>query len=242
MTSDLCCPIVELRQYTVHPERRDDLVTLFDGEFVESQESLGMRLIGQFRDLDAPGRFVWIRGFADMATRHEALTAFYSGPVWKRYGQAANVTMIDVDDVYLLHPADAGSGFPFPGVGGEVPARPPAGATLTPSSVVGVVVYPVAGDLREFGRFFAAEVEPTLGVSPLARLETDPSPNTFPALPVRESANAFVWVARFDDAAAHATHRIAWERLPHLHADLRRRLSATPTELRLAPTARSLLR
>ena len=43
MPSDLCCPIVELRQYTVYPERRDDLITLFDREFVESQEALGMR-------------------------------------------------------------------------------------------------------------------------------------------------------------------------------------------------------
>ncbi|TDD70417.1 NIPSNAP family protein [Jiangella aurantiaca] len=239
----LCCPIVELRQYTVYPERRDDLITIFDREFVESQEVLGMRLIGQFRDLDAPNRFVWIRGFADMATRHEALTAFYSGPVWKRHGAAANATMIDVDDVHLLHPVDAGSGFPFPGVGGDVAAaRPPAGATLTPSSLVSVVVYPVAGDVREFGRFFAAEIEPALGVTPLARLETDRSPNTFPGLPVREDANAFVWAARFDDAAAQAEHTAAWESRTALRAELDRRLSAPPVALRLAPTARSLLR
>lgn len=243
MASDLCCPIVELRQYTVYPERRDDLITLFDREFVESQEGLGMRLIGQFRDLDAPGRFVWIRGFADMATRHEALTAFYTGPVWKEHAAAANVTMIDIDDVHLLHPADAGSGFPFPGVGGDVAsARPPAGATLTPSSLVSVVVYPVVGDLQAFGRFFAAEVEPALGVTPLARLETDTSPNTFPSLPVREGVNVFAWAARFDDAAAHAVHLAEWERQTDLRAELDRRLSGPPVTLRLAPTARSLLR
>lgn len=243
MTTDLCCPIVEVRQYTVHPERRDDLVTLFDREFVESQEALGMRLIGQFRDLDAPGRFVWIRGFADMAARHDALTAFYAGPVWKEHGAAANATMVDVDDVYLLHPIDAGSGFPFPGVGGDVAAaRPPAGAALTPSSVVSVVVFPVEGDLRAFGRFFAEEVEPALGVTPLARLETDRSPNTYPALPVRADANAFVWVARFDDADAYAEHLAGWERRTGLRAEWERRLSGPHVALRLAPTARSLLR
>jgi hypothetical protein len=241
MTTEPCCPIVELRQYTVHADRRDDLVTLFDREFVETQEVLGMRLVGQFRDLDRPDRFVWIRGFTDMATRHEALTAFYSGPVWKQHAAAANVTMIDIDDVHLLHPVDDGAGFPFPGVGGAV-LRPPAEATLRPSSLVGVVVYPVAGDLREFGRFFAAELQPALGVTPLARLETDPSPNTYPGLPVRAGENAFVWVARFDDAAAYADHVAAWERQAGLGAELANRLAGPPVTLRLAPTARSLLR
>ncbi|MBB5787522.1 NIPSNAP family protein [Jiangella mangrovi] len=242
MTSaSLCCPIVELRQYTVHANRRDDLITLFDREFVETQEVLGMRLIGQFRDLDRPDRFVWIRGFADMPTRMEALTAFYSGPVWKQHGAAANVTMIDVDDVHLLHPVDDGAGFPFPGVGEPV-ERPPADATLTPSSRVEVIVCPVDGDLDEFGRFFAAEVEPQLGGTPLARLETDPSPNTYPALPVRPDENAYVRVARFDDADTYAEYRAARERRPELRAELAKRLTGPPAVLRLAPTARSLLR
>jgi hypothetical protein len=47
-----CCPIVELRQYTLHPGERDVLIDLFDREFVESQEALGMKIIGQFRNLD----------------------------------------------------------------------------------------------------------------------------------------------------------------------------------------------
>ena len=45
-----CCPIVELRQYTLHPGQRDVLIDLFDREFVESQEALGMKIIGQFRE------------------------------------------------------------------------------------------------------------------------------------------------------------------------------------------------
>ena len=61
-----CCPIVELRQYTLHPGKRDVLIDLFDRKFVESQEALGMKVIGQFRDLDNPNRFVWLRGFRDM--------------------------------------------------------------------------------------------------------------------------------------------------------------------------------
>ena len=58
--------MVELRQYTLHPSRRDDLIELFDREFVETQEATGMHIVAQFRDLDDPDRFVWIRGFTDM--------------------------------------------------------------------------------------------------------------------------------------------------------------------------------
>src|SRR5437773_842113 len=76
-----CCPIVELRQYTLHPGKRDVLIDLFDREFVESQEALGMKVIGQFRDLDDPDRFVWLRGFRDMASRAKALQDFYGGPI-----------------------------------------------------------------------------------------------------------------------------------------------------------------
>src|SRR6266480_1882351 len=92
-----CCPIVELRQYTLHPGKRDVLIDLFDREFVESQEALGMNIIGQFRDLDDPNRFVWLRGFHDMPSRAQALKNFYGGPVWKAHREAANATMIASD-------------------------------------------------------------------------------------------------------------------------------------------------
>lgn len=71
------CPIVELRQYALHPGRREALITLFDREFIESQEELGIEVLGQFRDLDNPDRFVWLRGFETMPGRAEVLTGFY---------------------------------------------------------------------------------------------------------------------------------------------------------------------
>src|SRR5437764_7431453 len=106
-----CCPIIELRQYTLHPGKRDVLIDLFDREFVESQEELGMKIIGQFRDVDNPNRFVWLRGFRDMPSRAQALEDFYGGPVWKTHREAANATMIDSDNVLLLRPASPASGF-----------------------------------------------------------------------------------------------------------------------------------
>lgn len=98
--------IFELRQYTLHPGRRDELIELFEREFVEPQEAVGMRVVGTFRDLGDPNRFVWIRSFADMAVRKAALEGFYYGPVWKAHARAANATMIDSDDVLLLEPIE----------------------------------------------------------------------------------------------------------------------------------------
>jgi NIPSNAP len=127
----LCSPIVELRQYTLHPGQRDTLIDLFDREFVESQEALGARIIGQFRDLDHPDRFVWLRGFEDMVTRREALQAFYSGLVWKAHSAAANATMIDSDNVLLLRPARPTSAFLL-----DPLDRPPPGAEGSPSGLL----------------------------------------------------------------------------------------------------------
>src|SRR5687767_12791407 len=100
-----CCPVLELRQYTLKPGQREILIDLFDRHFVESQEALGMTLAGQFRDRRRADRFVWLRGYSNMESRHKALEAFYSGPVWGAHKGKANTTMEDVSDVLLLKPA-----------------------------------------------------------------------------------------------------------------------------------------
>src|SRR5207253_10536923 len=104
-SSPLCCPVVELRQYILHPGKRDVLIDLFDREFIETQEALGIKIIGQFRDLDHPDRFVWLRGFGDMTSRAKALTDFYGGAVWNAHRGAAQPTMLDADNGLLLPPA-----------------------------------------------------------------------------------------------------------------------------------------
>jgi len=127
--TELCCPIVELRQYALHPGKRDILIDLFNREFIESQEAVGIKVIGQFRNIDDPDRFVWLRGFRDMASRAKALQDFYGGPVWKAHREAANATMVDSDNVLLLCPAAPTSGFSL-----ENMKRPPVGGDNIPSS------------------------------------------------------------------------------------------------------------
>lgn len=241
----LRCPIVELRQYTLHAGRREALITLFDREFVESQEELGMAILGQFRDLDDPDRFVWLRGFETMPGRAAALAGFYGGPVWKANSAAANATMVDSDNVLLLRPASARSGFPAAGT-----ARPPAGATESPASLILATIYYRDRPFDdEFLGFFDSCARPALteaGAVPLACLQTEYAENTFPTLPVRTGEHAFVWFARFPSAARARAYE---DRLPHsdrwqqkVLPGLSEMVTGATERLRLAPTARSLLR
>ena len=224
--------LVELRQYTLHSGARDTLVELFDRELVETQEACGMSVIGQFRDLDRPDRFVWLRGFADGASRTAALEAFYGGPDWLAHREAANATMFAFDDVLLLRPAVPGAGFALDRRNRPSPDRSAAAS----SSLFEAVVCWVPPDrLEDFSQRFAAGLVPALqaaGSQVVASLVTDRSPNGFPHLPVREGVSVFVWLVRQSGTDQPAS-------LPPELAEL---AIGEPLRLRLTPTARSLLR
>ena len=217
--------VIELRQYTLHAGRRDELIELFEREFIETQEAAGIRVIGQFRDQGDPNRFVWLRGFTDMAARGPALAAFYDGPAWARHRSAANATMVDSDNVLLLRPAHAAAGF-------LLPPRP-----LPQPGLVLAAICPFNAKVpASFIDFFEQIVKPSLaraGALLLGSYVTETSANNFPRLPVREGESVFVWFAAVRDAAA-AEHRAATQ-------GVRPWLAAEPQVLRLAPTARSRL-
>jgi quinol monooxygenase YgiN len=242
---EACCPVVELRDYTLHPEQRDVLIELFDREFVESQEEVGMMIIGQFRDLDDPNRFVWLRGFRDMPTRAKALSAFYGGPIWKAHRDVANATMVDSSNVLLLRPVRPNSGFPS-----ENNDRPPIGYTEVPDRLVVATLYyfdaPVG---TEFLDFFERMLKPELmdsGASILAYFVTESSENTFPQLSVREGENLFVWFSSFTDEAAYQHHVAALSESRRWQGEiaevLTNFLKGTPEIRKLSPTSRSQLR
>ncbi|HEY3527735.1 MAG TPA: NIPSNAP family protein [Nocardioides sp.] len=220
--------VVELRQYTLRPGRRDELVALFEAELVAPQEACGMTIGGLFRDLDDPDRFVWQRGFADMAGRHRALESFYGGQVWREHGPAANATMLDSDDVLLLRATD--------------PPHPPPASEPGPGSGVVSVGVIRAGDDPARESLLATRghevLEEGLGAA-VALWRTEPTPNTYPALPVR-AERVVVWQATFPgESARHA----ALERLDA--SSTWRRLVGGPgsaygeRRLRLRPTGRS---
>jgi hypothetical protein len=192
--------VLELRRYTLRPGARETLIELFDREFVESQEELGMRILGTFRDLDDPNQFVWLRGFADLAGRAPALQAFYTGPVWREHSAAANATMVDVDNVLLLRPAEGG-----PLLEVDPNRRPPVGAPER-DGVLNVAI--CSGD----GGFDA--VEAALGEHVLARFVTEPAENDFPALPVRDDVDVAVWLAAGEHELPAGVERLRLQPTP----------------------------
>ncbi|MFD9903448.1 NIPSNAP family protein [Streptomyces sp. NPDC059063] len=232
--------VIELRQYTLRPGRRDELVELFDRELLETQEETGMTVLGQFRDLDHPDRFVWLRGFRDMTTRHQALTAFYEGPVWARHGPQASATMVDSDDVLLLRPASAGSGFTLrPSDRSRTPAR---------DRFVSATVWffrPGRQDGVELIRDGLLPVLRATGPAPLAVLTTETARNTFTRLPVRTGENAAVVLTSYPDESACRRHLAAVRAHPTARDEvlpgIEREQTAAPQRLRLAPTTRSLI-
>ena len=228
-------PIVELRQYTLREGKRDVLIGLFEREFIESQEALGMKVIGTFTDLDRPNRFVWLRGFKDMDSRLTGLTAFYGGPVWQAHRSAANATMIDSDNVFLLHAPCRLAEFQ------PTRSRPVAGEQAGAGIIV-ATIYHLSSSRGPALGLFKRRAKPLLegaGVRPIAWFVSETTPNNFPRLPVREGEPVLIWFARFEDERDRVRHHAAFAKAAKLLAPS---LAREPEVLRLRPTARSELR
>jgi hypothetical protein len=236
--------VVELRQYKIVHGRRDAFIDVFERELIEGQEDVGMRLVGQFRDLDDPDRFTWIRAFPDMARRWEALTAFYHGPIWEAHKGEANPLLEDNDNVLLLRPATPGSGFPVMR-GRTATGERPAGAGVVVASVHYLWKDPSEG----FTKFFTEEMKPALEAARLpviAAYVTEPTLNDFTRLPVRQSEKVFVWFTRVPSAQAHQDACARLAASEHWKLTIQPRLDDYEERqtqvLRLSPTDRSMLR
>ncbi|MEP7452831.1 NIPSNAP family protein [Phyllobacterium sp. SB3] len=235
-------PIIELRRYRLHPNKRDELIDIFDTHFLEGQERCGMKIIGQFRDMDDPDAFVWFRGFDNMQARDQALTGFYDGPVWCENRQAANATMIDSDDVLLLHPASRNLDF-------VLPVIRHAKQKISADTIFQINTYNLKAPAEDgFLDFYEGVIAPILdsaGDNRIALLASDHSENSFTRLPVRLGENVLISVSRFKSAAAQ-TDFVRGLASSEAFASIQDKLSTwlvAPTVIaRLEPTSRSLLR
>ena len=236
--------VIELRQYKIVHGKRDEMIRLFESAFIDSQEAVGIRIIGLFRDTEDPNRFVWLRSFDNMAARGKALNDFYFGPVWKARRGEANPLLDDNDNVLLLRSAGADPAFD-----GLTTHRPrDASAPGKPGLVILTIYYLWKSPDEGFADFFRAKMQPALdrvGLSTMATLVQETSPNNFPQLPIRTGEKLLVWVTRTDGLAQYAAamQRVrespGWHEVELAMTDY---LERQPQVLRLAPTSRSILR
>jgi hypothetical protein len=237
------CAVIELRDYLMQPDQRDVLIELFEREFVEAQEALGMRVMAHFRDLDRPDHYVWLRGFADMPARQRGLEAFYSGATWLANRNAANATIIDSDDVRLLRYARPTWALTSPAA-----PRPHRDAEAAlPRSLVLLFVATLAAPADEtLKRCFERDAMPLLrecGLMPCAVFETEPAANNYPRLSVRVDAPVLAWLSRTPSASAADEALARLDATPRWRAVVLPRLRATALQrMRLQPAARSWLR
>lgn len=222
--------IYELRDYTLRPGKRDVLIDLFERRFIEPQEALGAHVRATLRDLDQPDRFVWIRSCADAHARFAALDGFYSSDVWRAHRNAANATILDSDNVLQLRPA-----------GGAIPAARSIESTQLDSETLIVCTTYFPKSAHEFAEHFAgANIEHLREISaaPFALFTTDPAPNVYPRLPIRDES-VFVTLTRFASVTAHDEKADAIADVGSVLAPL----CVAPAQIRrLQPTRRSALR
>jgi hypothetical protein len=205
---------------------------------VTAQTEAGIRLIGHFTDRDDPDRFVWLRGFESMEARVIALASFYGGAVWRAHRDAANATMLDSDNVLLLHLLDDDWTFAL-GESGKVAA-----------GLYNAVVHYIRPELMSsFVWFFDAHMRTRAkewGGHVIATFRTELGANGFPQLPVRTGESAFVWFVRH---ATEAAEQSFWRRARLLTGwregapeALLPAFMRKPEIVRLSPTAGSPLK
>jgi hypothetical protein len=153
--------------------------------------------------------------------------------------------MIDSDNVLLLRPALQTSGFSL-----EDMKRPPVGSDELPRKLIVATDYYFERSVpSDFINFFEDTLKPmatSLGATITAYFVGETSENTFPALPVREGENVFVWFSTFQDSAAYENYEAALSQSERWRDEVSVGLTNyfyTAAEvLKLSPTARSLLR
>ena len=216
--------VVELRRYTLVPGRRDELIELFERELLDPQEAVGMRVLGQFLCPHEPDVFIWLRGFTDMASRPGGLAAFYGGPVWAEHREAANATMVDSDNVLLLNPVRGDDAHPID-----------ASAAVDQSSLTLTIQRVERAALAELGDFLDQSLDRLRGSGVIAVLVSEPSPNNFEPLPVRDDGPFVVALCGAGHAGA-----AGWRRLRPRPI---RATAASPRPLNLCrPTSRESAR
>jgi hypothetical protein len=235
--------VIELRSYLLKPGVREHFIDYFETHFIDTQEAVGMQILGQFRVRDEPDRFVWLRGFHDMRSRLAGLRRFYGGPVWAKYGPAANDMMLEWHNVRLLRPlsdiAELTNGVTSNSIANDVDA----GTICHETGVVSIDYYETLPGQREaFFDYLQSTIAPDYqneSIQLRGYFVAEMAENGFPRLPVIQNANEFVVIT----ACEHedGCQRKSWIAASH-DQEIQGMLISNAHEDMLIPTLRSPLR
>ena len=238
--------VLELRNYLLRPGAAADFIRHFEQHFLDSQRAEGMQPLGQFTLEGEPDRFVWIRGFQDMAARLRGLRGFYGGAFWLERREATNAMLLDHENVHLLRPlapiADLTGG-----ITPEARAAEPTGVLDPRSGVVTVDFYRSApAALDALVDRFERIAHPALiaaGHRILGHFVSESRPNDYPRLAVIQDPSLLVVIGAYRDRDECTRLRRDWRaRGPAGEGSMRPLLASDVATLYLHPTLRSLIR
>ena len=75
--------LIELREYTVRPGKRDEWVKMMEEEIIPFQIQNGIAVLGSFVCEDNDGIYVWMRRFESEEDRVKKYEAVYESDHWK---------------------------------------------------------------------------------------------------------------------------------------------------------------
>jgi hypothetical protein len=97
--------VLEIRLYRLYSGTRARFAEFFRTRAMDALERGGMRVYGQYDDLDDENLFIWFRGFPDLAERDRRKAKFYQGEFWLNELQDEAFSMIaDYSNVLLVTP------------------------------------------------------------------------------------------------------------------------------------------
>ena len=98
--------VVEMRTYTLKPDKREEFLRVFREKSIPAHESIGMKVVGPFLSIEKSGVFFFMRIFPDLARRNPMKEAFYEGQLWKSELEHVLMPMIESYDAVVVDDPD----------------------------------------------------------------------------------------------------------------------------------------